>query len=111
MSSHSAGRKVRNPEEARQLLSRWHQSKKSLADWCRFHGINVHSLAAHKKNLERKPTEKAEAVIDFVEVKLLSPPKASASYQIDLANGHTIRCDDHFDPEQLRHLLHLVAAC
>ncbi len=110
MSSHSAGRKVRSPEEARRLLSRWRRSKQPLADWCRFHGINVHSLAAHKKNVERnaKPTEE---VIDFVEVKLLPSPKTTANYQIDLANGHTIRCDDHFDPDQLRHLLHLVATC
>ncbi|MFT5682180.1 MAG: hypothetical protein ACI8RZ_003098 [Myxococcota bacterium] len=53
MSSHSVGRKVRNPEEAHRLLSRWRPSKQSLSEWCRFHGINVHSLAAHKKNLER----------------------------------------------------------
>ena len=110
MSSHSAGRKVRDLEEARRLLSRWRPSKQSLSEWCRFHGINAHFLAAHKKNIERAE-EKAEAVIDFVEVKLLPPPRNPASYQINLANGHTIRCDDHFDPDQLRHLLHLVAAC
>ena len=110
MSSHSAGRKVRDLNEARRLLKQWRTSGQALADWCRFHQINVHSLAAHKKNLERVE-EKSEEVIDFVEVKLLPPPKTPASYQIDLANGHTIRCDEHFDPDQLRHLLHLVAAC
>ena len=80
-----------------------------FADWCRKHGINVHSLAAHKKNIER--AEHGDSgVIDFIEVKLLPPPTLAA-YQIDLANGHTIRLDDHFKVDRLREIIDLVATC
>ena len=104
------GRLVRDLEDAGQLLSKWRASGKTLAAWCSDNKINVYSLAAFKRNLERKQRDKTDEDVDFVEVKLL-PPSTTADYQIDLANGHTIRFDDRFSPDRLREILALVTTC
>ena len=109
-----SGRKVRDLEEARALLTQWRATEEPLAAWCRHHDINVCSLSSYKRWLrppaDTPPSESAP--LAFVElVGLPEPPPEPARYTLRFQNGRALEFDERFSEDALRRLLPLVQTC
>ncbi len=98
------GRKVRDSQEAADLLVKWEQSGERMSDWCGSLGINWYSLNAYRG---RMPTAFVELAIDpTVVAETVSAPR----YRICLGEAG-IEVDDHFQENTLRRLIRLVSTC
>ena len=99
------GRKVRDFEEAGELLAAWEASDERMSVWCGSRGINWYSLSAYRSWMTRRRAA-------FVEVESAAPRPfvLAASYRIEV-HGAVVEVDDDFDDATLVRLLRAVAAC
>ena len=113
------GRKVRDADEARELLSAWSASGEAMTPWCAERGINWYSLSAYNGWLDRERHEEEAGVgheggDGFVEVVTTAlavvAPRPSARYRV-LLGDRVIEVADDFDDDALRRLIRLVATC
>ena len=109
-----SGRKVRDLEDARTLLSQWQATEEPLATWCRRHDIKVCSLASYKRWVHPAvdtPTSTPEdlAFIEVVGLPGTAPPPAT--YTLRFQNGRALEFDERFSEDAIRRLLTLVETC
>ena len=98
------------------LVAAWSRSGLSQAEFCRRRGVKVASLAWWKRQLHKpdgdlpkrrgRPPKTASR---FVEVRLAGV--SSATYEVVLARGRSIRVPSQFDPETLSRLITAVESC
>ncbi len=98
------GRKVRDHQEAADLLPKWEASGERMSDWCRSRGINWYSLNAYRG---RAANAFVELAIGPVVTETVSAPR----YRICLGDDIGIEVDDHFQEETLRRLIGVVETC
>lgn len=134
MPATSRGRKVRDADEAKQLLAAWSRSGVPMADWCKQRGVSWYSLAAfkgwpkraratgeapHRKSLQgeshphSQTTTQSTDAPAFVEVdttKTVPHNDAPMLYRLRVGSI-TVETDASFDEDSLRRLLRLVASC
>lgn len=106
MAGRATGRKVRDLDDARELLAAWRSSGGPLASWCRERGINVYSLSAFRGWHPE--------VVDAAEmVEIVATPtvvEAAPVYRV-LVRDHVVEVDHDFEDEVLRRLIRVVASC
>lgn len=100
-------RKVRDREDALELLDALDASGRSLSEYCRSRGIDGRSLNCWRRNLRR--SRPAKEGLRLVEVAV-SAPRQVARYRIAV-DGIEIEVDDHFHDDTLARLLGVVLAC
>jgi hypothetical protein len=94
------------------VLSAWERSGLSQAEFCRRRGVKGVTFAWWKRRLRqsraglesRRPSESPR----FVEVRLAG---SSASYEVVLAGGRSIRVPASFEAESLSRLIAAVESC
>lgn len=106
-------------EHWRRLISEWSASGQTQVAFCRARGLNAGTFAWWKRQLHRGERGTTESAVRrgrraglperFVELRLAGP---SASYEIVLSRGRSIRVPPQFDPQVLSRLIAAVeAAC
>jgi len=97
-------------EEIRQQwkdnILKQHQSKLSIASWCRQTGIAVHSFYYWQKKLFSKPAIDRSAFTEAVEEKNESASGLVLEYQ-----GFNIHLNDQFNPSVLKRCLEVLRQC
>lgn len=103
-------RKVRDHEEAVELLDALERSGRSLADFCRGVGVDGRSLNCWRQNLRRSEAS-ATSGLRLVELTPTRPVSPPALYRI-MVGGLEVEVDDDFRADTLARLLAVVvAAC
>ena len=107
-------RKVRDHNDAAELLDALEASGQSLSDFCRERGLDGRSLNCWRTNLQRDVAPAASG-LRLVELAAApSPPAAPHSqpavYRVVL-DGCEVEVDDHFREDTLARLLAVVGAC
>ena len=110
-----SGRRVRDREDAQQLLTRWRATGDTLRGFCRREDVNVCSLSAHKRWIESPPAEAPSppeplAFVEVVGLPTAAPPPP-AQYTLRFHNGRALAFDERFSEDVLRRLLPLVETC
>ncbi|MBC8425824.1 hypothetical protein H8E07_17060 [bacterium] len=100
-------RRVRDHEEAVELLSALAASGLPLAEFCRSRGIDGRSLHCWQLNL-RPPTPPSSGGLRLMELSVAVPDRPVAGYRIRF-DGVEIEVDDHFREETLGRLLQVLA--
>lgn len=141
MPAHAAGRKVRDADEAKQLLAAWSRSGVPMATWCKQRGVSWYSLAAFKgwpkRALVSGQAPKSQDLQDVAEASHRNPDgratytelvEASPAFiEVDTTasvynndaqplyrvrvGSYTVETSSSFDEDSLRRLLLLVASC
>lgn len=100
-------RKVRDEDDAQQLLGQWEESGLEFRDFCERRGVDGRSLHCWLLNLEARAPEPAP--LRLVEV-MAPPPTRKAAYRLSVGEVH-IEVDDDFNDDTLARLLRVAAAC
>jgi hypothetical protein len=94
------------------LLSAWERSGLSQAEFCRRRGVKGVTFAWWKRQLRRESEGSAKRPSAesprFVEVRLAG---SSASYEVMLSGGRSIRVPATFEAESLSRLIAAVESC
>ena len=112
------GRRVRDEQDARQLLDQLRLSGLNARVWCLEHDVNLYSLywwrsALYKRDRGQplmKPRAPGPAQVPVAEVRLPGPAPQHR-YELELPNRVRIRLGDRFDEASLQRLLTVVARC
>jgi hypothetical protein len=113
----TAGRKVRDGEEARMLLGSWAASGQRMSDWCGERGINWYSLSAFRGwhdrhgSAEAVTTTSADGLVEVVTTEAAKPAQRASSVFRVLVGDYTVEVGNDFDDDGLRRLLRLVSSC
>ena len=100
-------RKVRDHEEAVELLSALSASGLPLSEFSRLRGIDGRSLHCWQLNL-RPAAAPPSGGLRLLELSVARPERPVASYRIRF-DGVEIEIDDHFREETLGRLLQVLA--
>ena len=114
-------RKIRDHNEAAELLEALETSGQSAADFCRARGLDGRSLNCWRINLQRDgappqrdgaPPQRDDgpALGGLRLVELAAARPEPAVYRI-VVGGIEVEVDDHFREDTLARLLAVVAAC
>ncbi len=98
-------RKVRDRDDAGELLESLAASGQSLAEFCRAHGLDGRSLNCWRVNLARGAAS-APRGLRLVELTA-ARPKQQAIYRV-VVDGVEVEVDDHFRADTLARLLAVV---
>ena len=102
-------RKLKDEAEARAALASAAASGISGVAWSRANGVDARSLHGWRMTFQRRECAAARPGLRLVE--LVTPPTTSrSSYKIRVGEL-VVEIDEHFEPEVLRRLLRVVAAC
>lgn len=102
------GRKVRDGNEARELLAAWSASDEPMADWCAARRINWYSLSAYKGWPGRRGVRFVELEVEPTAVVHQRP--APSRYRVVLGE-RAVEVDQDFDDDVLRRLVRVVEGC
>ena len=104
-------RKVRDRDDAVELLRALANSGLTLIDFCERHGIDGRSLHCWERNLRRRGTvEPVEApALRLLEVTVVQPQPA-ATYRIHVGDL-VVEVGDDFVDDTLARLVGVLAAC
>lgn len=80
----------------RERLARWQQGDAAVADFCDDEGVSVASFYAWRRRFHAAPPPAT-----FVPVRVVTPPP-TATLEVGLAGGRTIRVPVGFDAQHLR---------
>ena len=104
----STRRKVRDHQEAKQLLKAWSASPLSLTQIAHKHGVDGRSLLCWKRNLKFEHISATATTLRLVEIELKATTHPTR-YNIH-CNDVIIDIDDHFSDDTLRRILNVVRA-
>ncbi len=104
-----ARRKVRDHEEAAELLDALDVSGLTLSEFCRQRGVDGRSLHCWQRNTDRRGGPSSSQGLRLMELTVARPAPV-ASYRV-LVNGLAIEVDDHFRQDTLARLIEVAAAC
>ena len=100
-------RKVRDEDDAHELLDEWEGSGLELRDFCQRRGIDGRSLHCWNLNLEAREAEPAPLRL----VEVMTPrPTCKAAYRLSIGEV-LIEVDDDFHDDTLARLIRVAAAC
>lgn len=105
-------RKVRDEDDAWELLDAWKESGFALSDFCGRRGINARSLNCWRLNLgvgDEVEAESEPEPLRLVEV-VGAQPARKAEYRLSIGEV-VIEVDDDFREDTLVRLLRVAAAC
>ena len=102
-------RKVRDHEDAAELLAALDASGLTLSEFCRERGVDGPSLHCWQRNTGRRARAGGSQGLRLVELTVARPAPV-ASYRV-LVNGLAIEVDDHFRQDTLARLIEVAAAC
>ena len=102
-------RKVRDHEDAVELLDALERSGRSLVDFCRARGVDGRSLNCWRHNLQRGRGASSPGLC-LVELATSRPPSRPPLYRV-LLGEFEVEVDDDFRNDTLARLLAVVAAC
>jgi len=118
-----AGAPTARELEWRRVLAEQERSGLSVAEFARRRGISAGSLGwwryvarrrAAESGARRRTQTRKEPRDRFVEVRLERKPRvggpSTASFEVTLAGGCTVRVPAHFDEDALRRLLGVLQA-
>jgi len=100
-------RKVRDREEAAELLDALDRSGMTRAEFCAFHGIDGRSLHCWELNLGRAAATRRPA-LRLLEVTVV--PARTATYRVHVGD-RVVEVGDDFDDATLVRLLDVLARC
>jgi transposase-like protein len=106
-------RKIADEWEARACLSGVASSGETVGAWARRHGVDGRSLHAWHNNLARRSglAPRGPRVSTLVEL-VPAPPRRDGSCRYIVRVGDaTVEVGDDFEPETLRRILGVLAAC
>jgi len=102
-------RKVRDREEAAELLDALDRSGMRRAEFCAFHGIDGRSLHCWELNLGRAAAGQARhPALRLLEVTVV--PARTATYRVHVGD-RVVEVGDDFDDATLVRLLDVLARC
>ncbi|MCA9493212.1 MAG: hypothetical protein KC621_24945 [Myxococcales bacterium] len=104
-------RKVRDGDDALELLRALSHSELSRKEFCRLHGIDGRSLRCWELNLGRRRGQVASEApaLRLLEVTV-ARPRSSASYRVHVGDL-VVEVDDDFVDDTLVRLVAVLAAC
>lgn len=104
-------RKVRDRDDAVELLDALARSGLSRAEFCRDRGIDGRSLHCWERNLGRLAGDATQEVstLRLLEVTVASP-RRSATYRVHLGDV-VVEVDDHFVDDTLARLVGVLSTC
>ena len=99
-------RKVRDEDDAWELLDEWEASGLELRDFCEQRGINGRSLNCWRLNLGAREPEPTLRLVEVVTAQ----PAHKAEYRVAVGDV-VVQVDDDFRDDTLARLLRVVSAC
>jgi len=104
-------RKVRDEDDAWELLDDWEESGLELGDFCERRGLNTRSLNCWRLNLGELDNEVEAPAPALRLVEVVGPrPARKAEYRLSVGDV-VIEVDDDFRDDTLARLLRVAATC